>query len=87
MIPRSLHGLVRVAAEDSIRILGFGVAECALRDFVRKPQPGRIQMIEVAREPFASEIKLLQLQVQHGAELAQGHVAEHETVELMSMNR
>ena len=81
-----LKSAVRVAAENEIGALGFGVAQGALGNFGREPQPGAVEAIEPAAEMLAAGIEPLQKQVDRRAEIAHERIVDHEAVELVSVD-
>jgi hypothetical protein len=77
---------MRMAAEDALRLMMSGKSDCARRDLGRHAQPPRIQSVDRARDGFALEVQLLQLQIQRRAQPAQPQIVELESIELVAVD-
>jgi hypothetical protein len=50
---------VSMSAEDALNISGAGIMKCPTRHFVSKPQPARIESIQVTGQHLMLAIHLL----------------------------
>jgi hypothetical protein len=77
---------VSVATKNALGLALFCVAERPLGNFLRQPQPARVQPVEISCEEFSVRPPLLYLQECQLAEATEEAVVDHEAIELMSMN-
>ncbi len=80
------QGGVGMAAEHALALSGMRVADGAVGDFVRKPQPARAHAVEETREAFRLRIELLDLIEQLLARAADEQILADESVELVPMD-
>ncbi len=83
-----VHGGMSVSAKNALRLMMTGMSERASCDFGRQAQPACIEAIKKTRQGFIFRIPLLQLQVEQRANpITDADVADHETIELMAVDR
>ena len=78
---------MRVPAENALSFALFCVTERAVCYLGGQPKPSGIETVQVAGEAFFPQIKLLQIEIEELADLAQQKIVDHETVKLVAMDR
>ncbi len=82
-----VSGLVRVAAEDAVRLVLACIVQRSGRYFRRHAEPARVQPVDQPHDRLALEIEFLQLQIKRCAKCAQPQITYLESIELMAMDR
>jgi hypothetical protein len=67
----AVHDFMGVTAEDAARVVQSSVIQGAASHLRRHAKPPRVQAIDQAGQGLSLEIKLLQLEVKQGPEMAE----------------
>src|SRR5258708_3294699 len=77
---------MRVAAENAVSIVLARVMQCSRGDFRGHSEPSCIQAVNEPRDGLASEVELLQLEIERRSQPAEAQIVYLETVELMAVD-
>jgi len=83
----ALGGDMGVPAEDALHVSLLRVGQGAAGNLLGKPQPARIQAVQITGKGFPSAVDPLYLAVQELAEAADQVVARDEAVKLVTVHR
>jgi len=82
-----IQRMMRMSAEDPLRIVMLRVCDRSRRNFRRHPKPPRIEAVDHSRNRLAFEVHLLKLQIQRRPKSAEPQVVHLESIKLMAVNR
>ena len=82
-----MNGLMGVAAEDAVGTVLVRIVQCSRGNFRRHAEPARVQPVNEPRDGLASEVELLQLEIQESAQPAEAQIVYLESVELVAVDR